>query len=307
MRRRLLPRRLSAPAARRPPLSQARPVAKPSPAKLSVDCPHCGFKQMEYAAAKSTMCRQCGAHFVPSAPRVELRLRPKGEPVEIISDPSLFRKLEGFWTKHHSSVIECFDCKATQEISSAATSTICPKCSKHIDLRDYKITTSFSRSIRTHGQVHLTAKGDLSSSSVTCRSALIEGKMRGNVHCLGTATINFSGKIPGRLTAEHVLVERKSEVQFFRRIRVKSIEIRGRMTGEIIAEGAVIIHRGAMLDGNVTAKSISVEKGGIFSGQLIIGNAGLTQAELLPELKLTVTVPEEMISPAVVPHPLPAT
>lgn len=261
---------------------------------------------MEYAAAKSTMCRQCGAHFVPLAPKLEVRLRPKDEPVETVADPSLFRKLEGFWTKHHSSVIECFDCKATQEISSAATSTICPKCSKHIDLRDYKIATSFSRSIRTHGQIHLTAKGDLSSSNVTCRSALIEGKLRGNLHCLGTATINFIGKIPGRLTAEHVLVDRKSVVQFFRRVRVKSIEIRGQVTGEIVAEGAVIIHRHAMLDGNVTAKSISVEKGGIFSGQLVIGNAGLTQAELLPEAKPAVTAAPAEILPAVVPHPLPA-
>src|SRR5450631_2598744 len=136
---------------------------------------------MEYAAAKSTMCRQCGAHFAPSAPKLEVRLRPKAEPVESNADPSIFQKLEGFWSKHHSSIIECCDCKATQEISSAATSTICPKCSIHIDLRDYKITTSFSRSIRTHGEIHLTAKGDLSSSSVTCRSALIEGKLRGNL------------------------------------------------------------------------------------------------------------------------------
>ena len=125
---------------------------------------------------------------------------------------------------------------------------------------------------------------------MTCRSALIEGKLRGNLHCLGTATINFIGKIPGRLTAEHVLVERKSVVQFFRRVRVKSIEIRGRMTGEIVAQAAVIIHRNAMLDGNV-----------------IIGSAGLTQAELLPESKPTVTAAPEAIPPAVVPHPLPAT
>ena len=262
---------------------------------------------MEYAAAKSTMCRQCGAHFVPSAPKQEVRLRPKEEPVETVADPSVFRKLEGFWAKHYSSVIECFDCRATQEISSAATSTICPKCSKHIDLRDYKITTSFSRSIRTHGQIHLTAKGDLSSSNVTCRSALIEGKLRGNLTCLGTATINFIGKIPGRLTAEHLLVERKSVVQFFRRVRVKSIEIRGQVTGEIVAEAGVVIHGHGMLDGNVTAKSISVEKGGIFCGQLIIGNAGLTQAELLPEAKPAVPAAPEGIPPAVVPHPLPAT
>ena len=80
-----------------------------------------------------------------------------------------------------------------------------------------------------------------------------------------------------------IVVDRKSDVHFFRRIHVKTIEIRGRMTGEIVAEGAVVIHRNALLDGNVTAKSISVEKGGIFMGQLIIGTSGLAQAELLPE------------------------
>jgi len=79
-----------------------------------------------------------------------------------------------------------------------------------------------------------------------------------------------------------VLVERKAEVQFFRRVSVKSIEIRGHMTGEVAAETVVVIHRNASLEGDVTAKSISVEKGGMFTGQLIIGSSGLKQAELLP-------------------------
>jgi len=276
-----------------------------------VECPHCGFKQSEYAAAKSTMCRQCGSHFAPSAPKHEIRLRPREERVEAAvapSDSSLRQKFEGLWNKHHSSEIECFDCKAKHEVSSAATSSFCPKCSTHVDLRNYKITTSFSRSIKTQGEIHVTPKGDLSSTTVTCRSAIIEGKMRGNMNCLGTATINYVGKIPGRLIADQVVVDRKSDVHFFRRIRVKSIEIRGRMTGEIIAEGTVVIHRNALLDGNVTAKSISVEKGGIFMGQLIIGTSGLAQGELLPE---TPAVPApaaatEDEAPLAAPHPLPA-
>ncbi|HEV2804376.1 MAG TPA: polymer-forming cytoskeletal protein [Chthoniobacterales bacterium] len=286
-------------------------AAKPSPAKVSVECPHCGFKQSEYAAAKSTMCRQCGSHFAPSAPKQEIRLRPKEERVEAAvaasSDSSLRQKFEGLWNKHHSSEIECFDCKAKHEVSSAATSSFCPKCSTHVDLRNYKITTSFSRSIKTQGEVHITPKGDLSSTTVTCRSAVIEGKMRGNMNCVGTATINYVGKIPGRLTADNIVVDRKSDVHFFRRIRVKTIEIRGRMTGEIVAEGAVVISRNALLDGNVTAKSISVEKGGIFMGELIIGTSGLAQGELLPEAAAApvVAAPDEA-APLAVPHPLPA-
>ena len=263
---------------------------------------------MEYAAAKSTMCRQCGRHYAPAAPKPQQpRFRVKGEaPATSAAGPSpMFRKFENLWARQHSSQIECFECHAKQEVSSAASSTICPACSAHIDLQDYKITTSFSRTIRTHGEVHITAKGDLSSTTVICRTALVQGKLRGTLHCSGAATIDFSGKIPGRLTASHVLVERKAEVQFFRRVRVKSIEIRGRMIGEVIADGVVVIHKTGSLDGDVTARAISVEKGGMFSGQLVIGKKELTQGELLP----AATPAEETAgqAPLVVSPPLPAT
>jgi len=266
---------------------------------------------MEYAAAKSTMCRQCGSAFAPSAPKAaEIKLRAPREQAApasaVFESHSMLHKLEGLWSKQRSSTVECFECKAKQEVISAASSTTCPKCSAHLDLRDYKITTSFSRAIRTHGQVHVTAKGDLSSSHVACRSALIEGKLRGDMQCSGEVTINYSGKIPGRVTADHVVVERKSVVQFFRRVRVKSIDIRGHMTGEVIAETIVVVHANASLDGNVTAKSISVEKGGMFSGQLVIGSSGLTQAELLPAPPPAVVPAPDAALPGIV-QPLPAT
>jgi len=151
-------------------------------------------------------------------------------------------------------------------------------------------------------------KGELSSTSVICKAALIEGKLRGNLHCSETAVIDFVGKLPGRLSAQQITVEKKSDVQCFRRVTVGSIEIKGRMIAEIVAETSVHIHKNACLEGNVTAKAITVEKGGIFSGQLIIGKADLTQGELLPE-------PQPVSSPkrtdpdlsGAVPSPLPVT
>jgi cytoskeletal protein CcmA (bactofilin family) len=236
---------------------------------------------MEYAAAKSTMCRQCGRAFSPHSskpPALKLKEDATGA-----SGAVGFRKFEGLWGRQRNRVAACFECKRKHEVSEAATSTNCPGCSAHIDLRDYKITTAFSRSIRTRGDVHLTAKGDLNSTSVICTSALLEGKLRGNLQCEESATINFCGKIPGRLTAKHVNLERKADVQCYRRIRVGTIDIKGRMSGEIIATGAVNIHKTGVLEGNVTAKSITIDKGGIFSGQLVIGQADFTQGELLPD------------------------
>ena len=266
---------------------------------------------MDYAAAKSTMCRQCGRHFSPTDPKPGLQIRTK-EAAAPAPAPSGFRKIEGLWGRQRSRMVACFECKRKHEVNDAATSTNCPGCSAHIDLRDYKITTPFSRSIRTRGEIHLTTKGDLSSTSVVCRSAVIEGRLRGNLQCEESATINFTGKIPGRLTANYVSVERKADVQCYRRVTVGSIDIKGRMSGEIVATGAVNIHKTGVLDGNVTAKSLTIDKGGIFSGGLVIGQGDLRQAELLPEAnplaeKMEPPPPPEPAVPAPSAQPLPAT
>jgi cytoskeletal protein CcmA (bactofilin family) len=173
-------------------------------------------------------------------------------------------------------------------------------------LRDYKITSAFSRSIRTRGDVHLTGRGDLASSSVVCRSALLEGRLRGNLHCDDTATINYSGKIPGRISARHIVVDRKSDIHCFRRIRAETIEIKGKMSGEIIAQVVTVQKKGA-LEGDVTARAITVEKGGMFSGQLVIGQVSITQGEFLQEQEPAAASVSESILPHTTPHPLPAT
>ena len=258
-----------------------------SPAKVSVECSHCGFKQMEYAAAKSTLCRQCGRHFavLPNA-------RVEGKSVlefgGVVAAQSFLQRVERLWNRPRITSVACFDCGATQELNSAATSTICPSCSVHMDLRDYKINTAFSRAIRTHGEVHVTSSGDLSSSSVVCRSAIIQGRLRGSLQCIEKVEFRAPAKIQGKVTASEVLIGKKADVQFFRQLQVGSIEVRGKMSGEIVAETVVTIRGTGKLDGNVVARSINVEKGGTFSGQLVIGaKKTWEQGELIPDAETT--------------------
>ncbi len=276
-----------------------------TPAKVSVECPHCGFKQMEYAAARSTLCRQCGKHFVV-APTAAAPPKVEASSEGATSGGSLFRRLEGLWNRPRITSVACFDCGAKQELTSAATSTICPSCSVHMDLRDYKINGSFSRAICTHGEVHITPSGDLSSSTVVCRSAVIEGKLRGSLRCYDRAEFRATGKVQGKFTAPLVLISKKANVQFYRQLQVGSIEIRGAMSGEILAETVVVIHSTGSLDGNVIARAINVEKGGTFSGQLVIGRQTLEQAELLPDFEAPAAAAQKKGPPG---HPfgLPAT
>ncbi len=84
-------------------------MANPSLVKVSAECPHCGFKQMEYAAAKSSICRQCGRSFSPFAPKPGLKLRTKEE-APAPESPSFLGRFEDFWKRQRSAIIECFEC-----------------------------------------------------------------------------------------------------------------------------------------------------------------------------------------------------
>ena len=260
---------------------------------------------MEYAAAKNTLCRQCGKHFMVASERA-----PAKASFDLSSGvafaQSFLQRFEGVWHRPRITSVACFDCGATQELNSAASSTICPSCSVHMDLRDYRINTAFSRAIRTHGSVYVTATGDLSSSSVVCRSAIIEGKLRGSLQCIEKVEFRAPAKVQGKLAAPLVIIGKKADIQFFRQLQVGSIEIRGRMTGEILAETVVTIRSTGSLDGNVVARAINVEKGGTFSGQLVIGQRSYEQAELLSDFGIPKPKPKVRPPPAD-PFGLPAT
>jgi len=69
----------------------------------------------------------------------------------------------------------------------------------------------------------------------------------------------------------------------------------------------VTVHKKGCLEGDVTARAISVEKGGMFSGQLAIGLIGLTQGELLGEREPKASPGTESNFRDGVAQPLPAT
>ena len=260
--------------------------------------------------AKSTFCRRCSEYFAitpvtladapvgaakerpappsnswarASAPIAEApspegatsrvgKAPPAPPPVKTEeSGAGLFGKIEGiFASKPKVQVAHCFECSGWHEVSSAASSSTCKACGAYIDLQDYKVTGSFSRNIKTRGSVHLSAKGDLSSSKIICSEATIHGKMRGNLTCPGKVTIRVQGKLFGSVEAGELIVEKGSEVVFTRPIHTGTAEIHGRMSGQVVANGHVTIYKSGLLDGAVSASGFSVEKGGCFQGELTI-------------------------------------
>lgn len=258
--------------------------------KISADCPHCGFTQLESAFAKTTFCRKCGEHF-----SIEKLLLKE---VDSLKGPSLFAKVGKFLSRETIREIACLSCQHQQQVSSAAQSSLCPSCGSYIDLRDFKIAGPFGRSIQTQGEVIVTTKGDLSSSRVVCRAATIEGMVRGSLSCTGVVRIKTRGKITGSIDGQHVIIDKKAVVEFVRALKGHAIEINGRASARVVCEGLVTINKGGVLEGTVYAKAINVEKGGVFSGELFIGKQDLEQTELLGKGRQPGLFGDEGLQPA---------
>lgn len=228
---------------------------------------------MESVYAQTTICRSCSSH-------IEL---VKAEEPERTDAFSFFKRIGSMVAREHDIAIRCFGCGATQTVSSSAKSSICPKCAQYIDLRDFKITGSYGRNIETMGSVIVTPKGDLGSAKATCRHAQIQGKLRGNLCCTGIAEFKLKGRVNGAVDADMLIVEKRSDIEFVRPLKVRTAEIRGKVYARITAESVVTITKSGWLEGVVYARSITVERGGVFSGELYIGRQNLEQTELLPE------------------------
>jgi len=196
-------------------------------------------------------------------------------------EPTLFEKVEGLLGVQRTFVARCFECNGRREVGRNATSTICPLCGAYIDLQDYKIVGSYSRSIRTRGSLVITPKGDLNSNRAICETAEIQGHMRGSLICATVLRIKLKGKLSGSLESKHVIIDKKSEVELVRPLRGELIEVEGAMSGRILSSGKVVVKKGGVLRGTVNAKSFLVDRGGEFSGEMSIGQPTMVQGDLL--------------------------
>ena len=273
--------------------------------KINIRCPHCGHEQSEPRIAKSTYCRACSEYFtiehalraakaaqpptrvvVPEAEHlsrgtgtVPLDAPTLREPDEIpkpgTAPPSttlshLRTKFGQYFRGPNSMVVRCFECGGEHEVAAAAQSATCRHCGAYVDLQNYKINGSFSREIKTCGSLLVLARADLASSKVICGSATIYGKVRANLYSSGDVAVRYEGKIYGEMEGRNLHVEKGADVEFVRPLKFSSAEIDGRMSGQLISDGHVVIRRNGHLSGSISAKAFTVEQGGSFDGEITI-------------------------------------
>ncbi len=218
---------------------------------LEVACPACGHLQPEPPTAYSTVCGKCGKHF-----RLEQVLHPAAKPERAPTN---------------RRVVECFQCGTRLEVPETAVSTMCRRCSSYVDLSDYQVNQTVTKSFRTHGRLIVEPKGYLLNTDAVVGDAIVKGRVIGKLTAQRTLEVHTTARLEGAFTARLIVIP---VAQSFHRtdiLRAGNIEIRGELVGDVCVSGVVKIRAGGRCFGNIQAADLVVEDGAVLVGQLRIG------------------------------------
>ena len=276
----------------------------PRPPKKAVACPQCGASQQESPGVISTFCRACGHHFEigekkPAAPKANATgwrgqlaasLEPLGRRVLKHAEPWLLRyepqieKIREYyhrWRPPEFKRVRCHECARIHEVPYTASSTSCPNCNAHIDLYDVVVEKRVSRVVRTRGNLVIKKFGYLNNQVTICGNADIGGGAAGKIFCDGETKIRTSGRLNCEIGSRRVRVERGADVIVAHPIRVHDMVIHGKVTARIYCNGTLRILKRGFLRGDVHARSIMVDKGGLLQAELNIGRFDEANPEIL--------------------------
>ncbi|MFO1486150.1 MAG: polymer-forming cytoskeletal protein [Verrucomicrobiaceae bacterium] len=177
---------------------------------------------------------------------------------------------QGMYRNQYFKDAECFDCGHKFKTGRSARSANCPTCGAYISLEDVEVNMISTQAVKTRGNVVVRKRGRLSTSSVFCRDLECHGIIEANVTCSGDASFRTTGSIIGEIRCHRLVVEKGADVAFLNPIHATEVEIQARVTVSIFSTGSVVIGGNGSVNGDVTARSVSIEPGGELNGAMNI-------------------------------------
>jgi len=190
---------------------------------------------------------------------------------ELMSASTLQKmKDQGMYRNAYFKDAECFECGHKFKVSRSSKSANCPTCGSYITLEDVEINMPSTLPIKTRGDVLIRKRGHLSADNLRCKDLRCQGIIEANIEASGDAIFRTVGTIIGKVQCKRFIVEKGADVVFINEIRAEEVDIQARITGTIFSSGSLVIGAGGNVNGDVTARSISIEPGGELNGAMNI-------------------------------------
>lgn len=220
-----------------------------------VACPRCGHLQPEPPSAYSTVCKECHGHF-------RLDEKPSRKSAPELVQPEIAKRR-----------ISCFQCGTDLEVAEAAESTMCKRCSSHVDLRDYSITRTVSKNFRTYGRLVVEEKGYVLNTDSLVGDAVIKGRVIGKISARRTLEIHSGAHIKGSFTTECLVIPPRQKFYWPQLLKVGGANIGGEIVASLCSTGTIHLQSGARFFGDIETKNLVVDIGAVLVGQVTVARS----------------------------------
>ena len=156
--------------------------------KKDIVCPHCRGTLSVSMHCLSIPCRHCSRHINVK---------------ELLAPAEQLRK-----SATEKRNLFCYKCKKEISTDKGAQAVVCKYCYYRNDLSDHKVKTIIGTIFQTHGRLYLVRKGVIETSTIKVGSAVIKGKVVGNITAFGTVEILKRGQIKGEITCRRLIVKK---------------------------------------------------------------------------------------------------
>jgi cytoskeletal protein CcmA (bactofilin family)/ribosomal protein S27E len=193
-------------------------------------------------------------------------------------------KDQGVYKNAYFKDAVCFDCQHQFKVSRSSKSAHCAACGSVICMEDVEVNTVSHHPIKTRGDVLIRKRGHVSAEHLYGRDLNCQGLIEANMHLSGDATFRTSGTIVGSIHCRRFVVERGSEIVFINEVHAQEVEIHAPVTGHIFSSGQLVIGAHGSVNGDVTARAISIEPGGELNGAMnIVRSQSVDTAKVMPK------------------------
>ena len=238
-----------------------------------------------HATAQPSLGDEAANDFI-EIPQDLKSARPATGPLGSGDAPGAMQRMkdQGFYRQQYFKDAQCFDCDHKFKVGRSSRSANCPQCGVLISMEDVDLNMPSTQPIKTRGDVIIRKRGQLSAAHLYCRELRCFGTVAAEIHCSGDAIFKTSGQLVGEVHCRRFVVEKGSEITFMNPIYADEVEIHASITGHVFSKGQVLISANGAVNGDVTARSVSIEPGGELNGAMNIVRGSTPTGPLRPSV-----------------------
>ncbi len=178
--------------------------------------------------------------------------------------------------------IVCYECSYEFTVTGRLHNVICPKCREQLEVGDYVVDGERTGAIKTIGSVTVKDGGALRGASVIAGDLILEGGTveDSQVRACGCVQLGEGAYYRGAsINTRDVLIRAGACVAFRGSLMCRQLDVEGDVKGRLSCEGAMTVHPGGVIRGEVVTEHLIVHDGGGLKAKVRVGQRKPTKTK----------------------------